>query len=84
MAENSSIGGLWKKEKNGKKYYSGQIEIDGVKHNFACFHNGKKTKDNQPDYYIPKPRENNQATSGYETPEEQNYNNAVPDNEPPF
>ena len=32
MAENSSIGGLWKKEKNGKKYYSGQIEIDGVKH----------------------------------------------------
>lgn len=72
----TSIGGLWKKEKNGHKYYSGQIEIDGVKHNFVCFHNSfKKDGDNKPDYYIPIPRprdeqqENNSQGQGYQEPE---------------
>ena len=61
MSENKSIGGLWKKEKNGHEYLSGQIEIDGVKHNFVCFKNSfKKDGDNKPDYYIPAPREEQQ------------------------
>ena len=73
--EKKSIGGLWKKEKNGHVYYSGQIEIDGVKHNFVCFHNSKKTKDNQPDYYIPAPRpkeENYSTGQQYQEPENDN------------
>lgn len=86
MSDNKSIGGLWKKEKNGHKYYSGQIEIDGVKYNFVCFHNSfKKDGDNKPDYYIPKPRSRDEQQSSGTTG---NYEDAPePDNdsqEPPF
>lgn len=85
MSENKSMGGLWKKEKNGHKYYSGQIEIDGVKHNFVCFHNSfKKDGDNKPDYYIPipKPKEEqqNETAKTYGEPEQQQEESE----EPPF
>ena len=46
------IGALWLKEKDGKKFFSGQIEYPGVKLNFAIFKNEKKEKDGQPDYKI--------------------------------
>lgn len=46
------IGALWLKEKDGKKYFSGQIEYPGVKLNFAIFKNEKKENPNQPDYQI--------------------------------
>jgi len=82
--ENKSIGGLWKKEKNGHQYYSGQIEIDGVKHNFVCFHNSfKKDGDNKPDYYIPipKPRDEQQqqgTTGSYEDAPKQEDDQDLP------
>jgi uncharacterized protein (DUF736 family) len=48
----NKIGALWiKKDKNGKTYFSGQIEIDGVKIPITIFTN-KKAKDTHPDYTI--------------------------------
>ena len=47
-----NIGALWLKEKDGKKYFSGQIEFPGTKLNFAVFKNEKKDKPSQPDYKI--------------------------------
>ncbi len=54
MAGEKSIGGLWLKTgKSGQKFFSGQIEIDGVKHNFVVFKNTYKQEgSNQPDYKI--------------------------------
>ena len=47
-----SQGALWQKQdKNGNPYFSGQIEIDGVKYGFKAFGN-KKAKDTHPDYKI--------------------------------
>lgn len=53
-----SIGGLWQKESSRGQYFSGQIEINGEKHNFVAFANDKQN-DRQPDYRIfaPKKRE---------------------------
>lgn len=53
MADNKSIGGLWKNNKNGKNFLSGSIEINGEKHKFVAFENGYKEEgDNKPDYNI--------------------------------
>jgi uncharacterized protein (DUF736 family) len=47
-----SIGALWLKEsKNGNKYMSGVIEIDGKKHEIVIFKNTYK-QEKQPDYKI--------------------------------
>ena len=47
-----SQGALWQKlDKNGNPYFSGQIEIDGVKYGFKAFSN-KKAKDTHPDMKI--------------------------------
>lgn len=50
-----SIGALWDK----KGWFSGNIEVDGVKIPFVVFKNQRKTQDKHPDYIImkPKPRE---------------------------
>ena len=45
------IGALWIKEKNGKNFLSGKVEIDGIEYPISVFEN-KKTKDNHPDYRI--------------------------------
>lgn len=48
-----SIGALWISEsKNGAKYMSGSIEIDGVKHKIVVFKNTFKEEDKHPDYRI--------------------------------
>lgn len=46
------IGALWLKEKDGKKYFSGKIEVPGLDLQFAVFKNEEKNKENQPDYNI--------------------------------
>lgn len=54
MEENSlnKIGAVWLRDaKSGMKYMSGQLELDGVKHNITIFKN-KKQQDNHPDYQI--------------------------------
>ena len=51
--ENKNMGALWSKTSDkGKKYMSGIIEIDGVKHQVVVFKNDHKTADNHPDYKI--------------------------------
>lgn len=51
---NKYIGALWlKKSKNGLVYMSGQVEIDGTKHQITVFKNERKEEgSNQPDYQI--------------------------------
>lgn len=54
------IGALWlKMSNNGKKFYSGNIEIEGKKIQIVAFPNDYKTKENQPDIQIllSKPKE---------------------------
>ncbi len=48
------IGALWLKEsKKGERFFSMQVEIDGVKHSFVGFKNKfKEEADNKPDYKI--------------------------------
>lgn len=59
MAE-KSVGALWsKKSGKGADFFTGNIEIEGVKHPIVVFYNAKKDKENQPDWHIyhSKPRE---------------------------
>ena len=46
------LGALWNKNKNGKDFFTGQVEIDGVKHAIVVFSNGFKDADNKPDWII--------------------------------
>ena len=53
MGKLKSIGGLWAKEKNGKRFFSGSIEIAGQKHTFMVFKNDYKQEgDRAPDYKL--------------------------------
>jgi len=46
---------LWIKEKNGKTWLSGNVEIEGVKHNITLFSNDYATPENkQPNWRSPK------------------------------
>ena len=53
------VGALWKKEsKAGKKYYFGNLTIEGKKINIVGYANEKKSE-NQPDVrlYLEKPKQ---------------------------
>jgi uncharacterized protein (DUF736 family) len=52
MPNENKIGALWLKEKNGKKYFSGQVEINGEKHNIVVFKNTYKQEEKHPDYNV--------------------------------
>jgi hypothetical protein len=53
MANENKIGALWLKEKNGKKFFSGEIELNGQKHSVVVFRNTYKEEGSkQPDYNI--------------------------------
>jgi uncharacterized protein (DUF736 family) len=49
---NQIIGVLWKREKDGKEYYSGVLNDLRGKINIAVFPNNRKEADNQPDMNI--------------------------------
>jgi putative lipoic acid-binding regulatory protein len=53
------LGALWQKTSSRGDYFSGQIEINGTKHQIVVFANGYKDKSKQPDWIIYKsqPRE---------------------------
>jgi hypothetical protein len=53
-----SNGGLWKKTNQYGEYFSGQLEIEGVKYNFVAYVNRYKDNDRKPDYqlYLTKPQ----------------------------
>ena len=61
-----SIGALWKKQGNLGEYYTGNVEIDGVKHKLVFFKNGFKEKETQPDFMIYKAREKQQEETTQE------------------
>lgn len=50
----NKLGALWLKEskKDGKKYFSGVIEVNGVKEKIAVIKNNFKKEEKQPDYVI--------------------------------
>ena len=53
MAENQSIGALWKhKTDEGLVYLSGTIEVGGNEYRIAVFKNKYKKEDRHPDYRI--------------------------------
>lgn len=52
MADAKNIGALWKKEKNGKTFLSGTIEIGAIKVKVCVFKNDRKDKETSPDYRI--------------------------------
>jgi len=45
------IGGLWLKEGKNGKFFSGNVEVGGIKQGILIFRNDKK-EGNQPDYNI--------------------------------
>ena len=50
--KNKDCGAIWVlTAKNGKKYLSMTIEVDGIKHQFVAFNN-HKSKDTHPDYRV--------------------------------
>lgn len=53
MPNENKIGALWLKEKDDKKFFSGEVEIDGKKHSIVVFRNTYKQEGSkQPDYNI--------------------------------
>lgn len=61
--KSSTIGALWlNTDKRGQKYMSGNVEIDGVKHDIIVFKNSYKDSEKKPDYVI-KPKEKRQENS---------------------
>ena len=53
MRNNNEIGALWlKKSKDGKTFFSGVVEIEGVEQKIVIFKNSYKQTDKQPDYRI--------------------------------
>lgn len=62
-----NIGALWlKTAKNGSKYMSGVVEINGEKHSIVVFKNNYKEQDKHPDYRIfpSEPREDRREDTG--------------------
>lgn len=62
--KNEKLGALWENNGPKGKYYTGEVEVDGVKVKVVCFPNGYKETDRHPDLIIYKSRPKN------ETPEE--------------
>jgi hypothetical protein len=58
MAE-KSIGGLWVKDSNKGKFFSGVIEIDGKRTSIVVFKNKFKEEEKHPDYkiFLSRPKE---------------------------
>ena len=53
MEKQQSLGALWvSATKDGKKYLSGEIAIDGQKTKIVVFKNNYKEEDKHPDYKI--------------------------------
>jgi hypothetical protein len=46
------LGALWQKSSSKGDYFSGQIEINGTKHDVVIFANGYKQEDKHPDWII--------------------------------
>lgn len=53
MAENNEkLGALWAKAGSKGQYFTGEIEIGGVKTRIVCFENGYKDDEKKPDFII--------------------------------
>ena len=53
MDKLKKIGALWVKDsKSGQKFFSGEIEINGIKNNIIIFKNKYRENDKQPGYNI--------------------------------
>lgn len=52
MDYSERMGALWEKSKNGKRYMTGYVTIDGVKHNLVLFTNNKRPDKQDPDWQI--------------------------------
>ena len=52
-----SIGALWVKGEGGKKFMTGNVEINGEKYAIVVFKNTYKKEDKHPDYRIYAARE---------------------------
>ena len=51
--DNTNKGAVWlKTSKNGLKYMSGILDVNGVEHDIAMFKNDKKGNDKAPDYRL--------------------------------
>ena len=76
---NKIIGVLWKREKDGKEYYSGVLNDLRGKINIAVFANTFKENDNQPDMNIViswyNPEEKKAADSSKESGQQGNKKN---------
>lgn len=51
--DNTNKGAVWlKTSKNGLKYMSGTVDVNGIQHDIAIFKNDKKGNDKAPDYRL--------------------------------
>lgn len=87
MAQNESIGALWKNQgKNGKTYLSGNVEIDGRKIPIIIFPNTyKKPGEKTPDYRIlPKQEKSGYVQPGSPADDYRNGRNSFGEDDIPF
>ena len=54
--KDEKLGALWAKTGERGDYFTGELEIDGVKQKIVVFANGFKDADNKPDFIIYKSR----------------------------
>lgn len=76
----NELGVLWEKTGGKGQYFTGSIEIDGVKHPVVVFKNTKRS-DKAPDWRIMKPQPHKEATESH-LPAPREASDA--DFEPPF
>ena len=67
--DNGEIGALWAKTSARGEYFTGSIEIDGVKHVIVVFKNTSKRSDKAPDFRIlrSQPREKAEGAPSRDT-----------------
>lgn len=80
--DNTNKGAVWlKTSKNGLKYMSGNINVNGVEHDIAIFKNDKKGNDKAPDYRLNITLKDGQAV---EPSQAEVLNKAMNDESDPF
>lgn len=76
-------GALWKKEKNGNVYLSGEVDLAGQKHRVMVYKNDKKESAKHPDYRVMLVKDDEERPDPLPA-SQADYGTQVPDDDIPF